>query len=353
MLSRVVGVVPPETSLFEMALMSEVFGQDRSDEGLPVYTFDLVAATPGPIGTGQGFTIDIADDLSVIERADLVMVAAGGTHRDRFGSEFLDPDRQDLLEPLYIALRAAHERGARVASLCSGAFFLGAAGLLDGRRCTTHWRHADALAARHPKAQLDRNVLYVDEDRIATSAGTAAGIDLALHVIRAEQGSAVANGIARRMIVPPHREGGQAQYISTPVPCAALDTLGPVLDWMAANLGRDLPVDDLARRAAMSPRTFARRFRAETGTSPARWLADQRVLAAQHMLERTDLPVDAIADRVGFGSAVVLRTHFVRLRAVTPNAYRHTFRRGGAQHDPNGLDPSNRLDPNNRATRPA
>lgn len=334
MLSHVVGVLPPETSLFEMGLIAEVFGQDRSDDGLPTYDFRFVAAAPGPIGTGQGFGLDVPYDLAAIEGADLVMMGAGGTRRNRFGSEILDahtPDVEDRdadrLAPLYAALRAAHDRGARVASMCSGAFFLGAAGLLDGRRCTTHWRHADALAARHPLAHLDRNVLYVDEDRVATSAGTAAGIDLALHLIRAEQGSSVANGIARRMIVPPHREGGQAQYIDSPVPCAALDTLGPVLDWMTANLDRDLPVDELAKRASMSPRTFARRFHAETGSSPARWLSDQRVLAAQHMLERTDLPVDAIADRVGFGSAVVLRTHFVRLRAVTPHAYRRTFRR--------------------------
>lgn len=329
MLSRVIGVVPPETSLFEMAVISEVFGLDRSDEGLPVYDFRWVAAMPGPIGIGQGLTIDVPTDLSVIEDADLVVVGAGGTQRDRFGSKILDREEPDRLAPFYDALRAAHARGARLASMCTGAFFLGAAGLLDGRRCTTHWRHADALAARYPLAQLDRNVLYVDEDRIATSAGTAAGIDLALHLVRAEQGSSVANRIARRMIVPPHREGGQAQYIDTPVPCADLDTLAPVLDWMAGNLDRELPVGELARRAAMSPRTFARRFHAETGSSPARWLADQRVLAAQHMLERTDLPVDAIADRVGFGSAVVLRTHFVRLRAVTPNAYRRTFRRSG------------------------
>lgn len=326
MLSKVVVPLLPLTEAFELGVACEVFGFDRSDEGLPVYDFSLVAAVPDPIRTRFGYTIDVPHDLDRLDDADLIIVPAGGTSVTFDGSFACGTEHTYDLEPLLGKLRAAIARGARVASLCTGAFVLGEAGLLDGRRCTTHWRHADALAARYPDAAVDPNVLYVDDDRVLTSAGTAAGIDLCLHIVRSAQGSAVANGIARRMVVPPHRDGGQAQYVAVPVPVCDSETLAPLIDWITENIRLDLTVEVLAAEVSMSPRTFARRFQAETGTTPARWISDQRVLAAQRLLESTDLSIDAVAESVGFGSAAVLRQHFVRLRRTTPQAYRRTFR---------------------------
>jgi transcriptional regulator GlxA family with amidase domain len=209
-------------------------------------------------------------------------------------------------------------------SVCSGAFVLGAAGLLDGRDCTTHWTYAAELARRFPAARVNPDVLYVDSDGILTSAGTAAGIDASLYLIRKEFGERIANRLARRMVMPPHREGGQRQYVDNPLPVEA-DTLGGTLEWMLENLDEEFGVDDLARRAHLSPRTFARRFRAETGTTPHHWLTGQRVLAAQRLLEETEQPVEAVADLVGFGSASVLRHHFTRRLGTTPKDYRRTF----------------------------
>jgi len=222
------------------------------------------------------------------------------------------------------ALRDAHARGAWVLSICSGAFALGDAGLLDGRRCTTHWLHAAALAARFPHATVDPDVLFVEDDRIITGAGTAAGIDACLHLVRRELGAAAAASVARRMVVPPQRDGGQAQYVETPLPPVA-DTLAPLLTWMLEHLDDDLGVPELAARALMSPRTFARRFRAETGATPAAWVARQRVARAQELLERTDAPVDEVARRVGFGTGALLRHHFARTLGTTPLAYRRQF----------------------------
>ncbi len=207
-------------------------------------------------------------------------------------------------------------------SVCSGAFTLGAAGILDGRECTTHWRHAAELAAAVPLAKVDPDVLYVRDGTVITSAGTAAGIDAALYLVRTELGSAVATAIARRMVVPPHRDGGQRQFIDRPVPTTTAESLGPVLEWMLDHLDEAFTVDDLARRAAMSPRTFARRFVAETGTTPHQWVTDQRVLRARRLLEDTDLPVEAVARDAGFGSAALLRHHFTRCTGITPTAFR-------------------------------
>jgi transcriptional regulator GlxA family with amidase domain len=227
---------------------------------------------------------------------------------------------------LLAALRRAVERGGRVLSVCTGAFVLGAAGLLDGRVCTTHWRHSDRLARLYPAAKVDPSVLYVDADPVITSAGTAAGIDACLYLVRKEQGSRVANAIARRMVVPPHRDGGQAQFVERPVAEPACDTLGDIIEWMQRNLDRFVTVDELAGLAAMSPRTFARRFVQETGTTPQRWLTGQRILLAQQLLEETEVTVDVIAERAGFGNAATLRHHFHAWRATTPQAYRRTFR---------------------------
>lgn len=234
--------------------------------------------------------------------------------------------RDDWPEPLLAALQRAVARGGRVLSVCTGAFVLGAAGLLDGRHCTTHWRQSDRLARMYPAAKVDPSVLYVDDDPIITSAGTAAGIDACLYLVRKEQGSRVANAIARRMVVPPHRDGGQAQYVERPVAEPACDTLADIIEWMQRNLDRLVTIDDLAGLAVISPRTFARRFGQETGTTPQRWLTGQRILFAQQLLEETDETVDVIAERAGFGNAATFRHHFRAWRATTPNAYRRTFR---------------------------
>ena len=223
------------------------------------------------------------------------------------------------------ALRAAHGRGARVVSLCAGAFVLAGAGLLDGRRATTHWMFADLLAREHPDIDVDRSVLYVEDDGIFTAAGTAAGIDLCLHLVRLDLGVEAANQVARRMVVPPHRDGGQAQYIAAPLPAGGpADTLAPLLDWMVEHLDEPLVIADLAQRASMSERTFARRFVAATGETPLQWLLAQRVLHARHLLETTDLSVDLVANACGFATAAGLRTHFQRQVGTSPTAYRQT-----------------------------
>lgn len=301
---------------FELGVLCEVFGVDRPDEPeLPSFQFDLCTDVPGPVRTVSGFDLVVARDFGRLGSADLIALPA---------------IRRDVAVPpaLIDGLQAAVARGARVMSVCSGAFILGEAGLLDGRDCTTHWTYAGELAARFPAARVDPDVLYVDSDRVLTSAGTAAGIDACLYLIRKEFGSRVANRLARRMVMPPHREGGQRQYVDQPVPCE-VDTLAETLEWMLGHLGEDLSVDQLAERAHLSSRTFARRFRSETGTTPHHWLTEQRVLHAQRLLEETTQPVEAVADLVGFGSAAVMRHHFARRVGTTPQAYRRTFARAG------------------------
>ncbi|MFI9807368.1 helix-turn-helix domain-containing protein [Streptomyces sp. NPDC052301] len=315
MLQNVVAVLLDGVNPFELAVVCEVFGTDRSDEGLPVYDF-AVASAEGPVlRANAGFTLQVEHGLERLESADLIAVPAGYRYDARaFPPELLD------------ALRRGVDRGARVLSVCSGVFVLAAAGLLDGRRCAVHWHHAEELARRHPRLDVEPDVLYVDEDPVITSAGTAAGIDACLHLVRKEQGPEVANKIARRMVVPPHRDGGQAQYIERPLPKAPCDTVGEVLAWMEAHLDQEVTVEQLAARARMAPRTFARRFQQETGTTPYRWLLRQRVLRAQELLEGTDETMDAIAWRTGFGTAAALRHQFVRALGTTPNAYRRAFR---------------------------
>ncbi|MFJ3878847.1 helix-turn-helix domain-containing protein [Streptomyces sp. NPDC090077] len=317
MLTNVAVALSDGVTPFEFGIFCEVFGIDRSEQGLPVYDFAVCAAEDGPLAMADvGFTITPAHGLERLEEADLICLPA-----DRQA-----PVRQDYPEPFLDALRRAVDRGARVLSVCSGAFVLGAAGLLDGRRCTTHWMHAEALTRRYPAARVDPDVLYVDEGPVITSAGTASGIDACLHVVRQEHGAEVANTIARRMVVPPHRDGGQAQFIRRPLPRTACDTVGGVIGWMARHLDEEITVERLAERAHMSPRTFARRFLQETGTTPYQWVLRQRVLLAQELLESTDDTVDAIAGRSGFGTAAALRHHFLRTLGTTPNAFRRAFR---------------------------
>ncbi|MFD4505604.1 helix-turn-helix domain-containing protein [Streptomyces sp. NPDC058457] len=316
MLTNVATVLLDGVHPFELGVVCEVFGLDRSDEGLPVYDFAVVSAEGPALGTHvPGLTVSTPYGLDRLEEADLIAVPASDTNLAR-----------DYPPELLAALRRAVDRGARVLSVCSGVFVLGAAGLLDGRRCAVHWRHADLLARRFPRTRVEPDVLYVDEDPVITSAGTSAGIDACLHIVRKEQGPEVAAKIARRMVVPPHRDGGQAQYIERPLPEGPCDTVGGVLAWMTEHLDEEVTVEQLAARALMAPRTFARRFQQETGTTPYRWILRQRVLLAQELLEGTDETMDAIAGRTGFGTAAALRHQFVRSLGTTPNAYRRAFR---------------------------
>jgi len=311
----VAAVVAHGTSPFEFAIGCEVFGIDRSaDIGRAWYRFVVCAADRPPVRAHTGFTIDTAHGLEALEIADMILVPA--THQPG------DPG-PSLLE----ALSRAHARGARIMSLCSGAFVLAAAGLLDGRRATTHWMHAAELAHRYPTIDVDPGVLYIDDGDILTSAGTAAGIDLCLHVVRQDYGAEAANITARRMVVPLHREGGQAQFVRQPVPSlSARDPFTDAIVWAQEHLDRPITVGELARRSATSPRSFARRFQAHTGTSPRQWLLRQRVALAQQLLETTALPVELIAQRCGLGTAANLRHHFQRMVRTTPTAYRRTFR---------------------------
>ncbi len=312
-MKNVVVVVPKVVEPFELAILCEVFGTDRSDDGLPRYEFAIVAAEPGPVRTSIGFSIDVPHDLARLEQADLIAVAPPGS---------TVPDSPpELLE----ALRKAVDRGARVLSACTGAFILGAAGLLDGRPCTTHWRHAEELQRQFPLALVNPDVLFVDDGSVLTSAGSGTAIDLSLYVVRQADGAAVANAIARRMVVPPQREGGQRQFVETKVPTTDANTLEPLLTWMLANLGEEMSVESLAARVHLSPRTFARRFRAETGATPHSWLTAQRVMLAQRLLEDSRHGVEVVADLAGFGSSAILRHHFLRRVGTTPQAYRRTF----------------------------
>jgi transcriptional regulator GlxA family with amidase domain len=299
---------------FELGVVCEAWGTDRSDQGLPVFDFAVCAPQAGPVSTpaGFGFGLTVEHDLSRVDQADLVVVPAV-------------PRNESVPDPVVKSLRAAYERGARILSVCTGAFALGEAGLLDGRDCTTHWMFSDELAARFPKANVIPEVLYVDEDPVFTGAGSAAGLDVSLHLWRKEFGAATASMVARRMVVPPQRDGGQAQFIRNAVPSCDAETLGPLLTWIVENLREPLSVESLARESNMSARTFARRFRAETGTTPHTWITSQRVQRAEQLLEQTERPVEWIAAEVGFGNAATLRHHFTRARSVSPQQYRRAF----------------------------
>jgi transcriptional regulator GlxA family with amidase domain len=315
MMQNVVALVGDRVAAFELGIVSQVFGLDRSDDGLPVYDFAVCTYRPGKVGTTSGFSIDVGHGVDRIASADLVTIPAW--------PQLDDP----VPEPVLDALRQAADRGAVLISVCSGAFVLAAAGLLDGRRATTHWQFADLLARRYPRVRVERDVLYTDDGAILTSAGAAAGIDACLHVVRREHGAATANALARRMVVPAHRAGGQAQFVELPVPDRpASYEMADLIDWAQQHLDQELTVEVLAARAVMSPRTFARRFKATTGTTPHRWLLDQRLQLAEELLESTDLPVEAVATRAGFGSTDSLRHHFAGRRGIVPTTHRRAFR---------------------------
>lgn len=306
---HVVALALPDVVAFDLAIPSQVFGhRDERD----TYAFTLCAPEAGLVPTSSGYAVHASAGLEALADADTVVVP---------GYVPYDPPP----EPVREGLRAAAARGARVVSVCTGAFALAAAGLLDGRRATTHWRDAGELARRHPAVTVDAGVLYVDEGSILTSAGVAAGIDLCLHLVRRDRGADEAARIARRMVVAPHRDGGQAQFVDVPLPAAG-EGLAATCAWALEHLAEPLAVAELAARAGWAPRTFARRFVAEVGTTPLRWLAAQRVLHARRLLETTDLPVDAVAAASGLGTAANLRLHLAHAASTTPTAYRRTFR---------------------------
>jgi len=309
----VVALVYDRLCTFEFSIVAEIYGLDRPELGPGWYRFAAAAVDDGPMRAHGGLRVVCDGTVELIDQAEIVVVpgwkGAGA------------PVPPALCE----RLRAAFRRGARLASICSGVFVLAAAGLLDGRRATTHWRYAERLARSHPSVEVDANVLYIDDDRILTSAGSAAGIDLMLHLIRSDFGVDAANSVARRLVVQPHRGGGQAQFIERPVPPAHGSRVSALIDAVRADPARDWPVSTLAREAAMSPRTFLRRFVEATGMPPAEWVAMVRVEEAKRLLETTELGVGGVATLAGFGTVAALRYHFLAKVGVTPSAYRASF----------------------------
>jgi len=310
---RVVAVLAYDgVSAFELGLTLEVFG--LSNMGPDWYRVVVCSERPGqPLTANNGLKVIADAGLGALARADTIIV----------------PGSRDIVQAspvLLDALRRAHRRGARVASICAGAFILAAAGLLDGRRATTHWAHTEALARRYPRVQVDSDVLYVDDGDIMTSAGRAAGLDLCLHIVRSDHGTEIANHVARRLVIAPHREGGQAQYIRQPVPPVEGDTLAAVFDWAQRHLDRDLTISTLAEKARMSRRTFIRRFEDATGMSPGEWVVQTRVAKARELLEATRIPIEGVATETGFGSADAMRHHFRQRLGTSPAHYRAAFR---------------------------
>jgi transcriptional regulator GlxA family with amidase domain len=312
----------PSWDLYELSIPCTVFGKPQPDLADPWYDLRLCSTREPPQdgpANGTGLSLRTRHGLDDLVGADTVIVPS-----------VPDPcvdDGEPLPQELITALRHAYEAGARMVSLCTGAFALAEAGLLDGRRATAHWMHTAQLAARYPKVQVDDSVLYVDDGDVLTSAGLTAGLDLCLHLVRRDLGPHVANQLARRMVVPAHRPGGQAQFIDLPMPATDDRGLGPVLDWARAHLDQPLTVEDLARRAAMSPRTLYRRLQAATGATPLQWLLNQRLRRAQSLLESTELPISRIGELSGLGTANNLRHHFLRQIGVSPSDYRRAFPR--------------------------
>jgi AraC family transcriptional regulator, transcriptional activator FtrA len=314
---RVVALCLPGTVAFDLTAPAQAFRLAHGSDFTPHYGFSTCSVDGAPVSTTSGFEIGVEAGLGALRRADTVVV----------------PGYYAIHEPppaeATAALRAAARRGARLMSVCTGAFALAAAGVLDGRRAATHWAWAADLAARFPAVDVDPDVLFVDEGEVLTSAGLSAGIDLSLHVIRRDHGAACADRVARQMVAAPHRDGGQAQFFRAPeddARAAAGDgSLEPTRAWVREQLVDPLTVEAMARHANVSPRTFARRFREETGTTPLQWLLARRVLEARRLLEESDLPVEAVAAAAGFGNAASLRDHFRRATATTPTAYRRTF----------------------------
>jgi transcriptional regulator GlxA family with amidase domain len=294
----------------DVGIPAQVFTTRRS---MP-YEVRACGAAPGPVTGGDGLSYHVADGLEALEWAETVFIPG-----------YRHPDVEDPPARVIDALRAAHERGARLAAISTGAFALAATGLLDGRRATTHWHYTKALASRHPLVRVDENVLFVDEGRVLTSAGAASGIDLCLHLVRRDHGVALSNHVARRLVAAPYRSGGQAQYVPRSVPEPLGDVFAATREWALTRLDEPLTLAGLARNANVSPRTFSRRFVEDTGYTPMQWVLRARVDLARELLERTDLGVEQIADRVGLGTGANLRLHFQRILGTSPSEYRHTF----------------------------
>ncbi|TDD28940.1 helix-turn-helix domain-containing protein [Kribbella turkmenica] len=310
---RVVALVTGTQASFELGCAAAVFRADR-------YRFGVCTERPGPVPTTEGFSMVVRAGLRALDRADTIVVPG-----------WLPVEREPS-DVVLRALRRTHRRGARLVSICSGAIALAATGLLDGRRATTHWRYADELQRRFPAVLVDPDVLYIDHGDIATSAGSGTGIDLCLQLVRADHGAAYAAQIARRMVMPPHREGGQVQYRVEPT--QQTESLGTLLDWVTEHLAEPLTLDDLAARINVSPRTLARRFADQLGVAPGQWLLAQRIARTRVLLEDTDLPVETIALRVGLSSATNLRRRFHAALRTTPSAYRRAFRAKVVAGDP-------------------
>ncbi|MCQ4040486.1 helix-turn-helix domain-containing protein [Streptantibioticus rubrisoli] len=310
---RVVALVRPPQSTFELACAAEVFGLKRRE--LPArYTFSVCTERPGPVATLAGYDMVVPDGLDALSQANTVVIPGW--------LPIEEPPSPAVLQ----GLRRAHSRGARIVSICSGAFALAHTGLLDGRQATAHWAQAGELADRFPAVQVNPDVLYVDHGDVATSAGAGAGIDLCLHLVRSDQGAGYAAHVARHMVMPPHREGGQLQYSAPPRPVHIDGSLAPLLQWATGRLDQQLTTEDLAAHAGLSTRTLARRFADQLGASPGQWLLAQRIAAARELLESSDLPLDAVARRSGLSSATNLRRRFLRSLGTTPGAYRRAFR---------------------------
>lgn len=312
---RVVALAYPGMTAFELSIALEIFGLDRPELNVDSwYTIEVCSATGFELSVVGGVTMQVQRDVAALDEADTVIVPGWPVH---------DPVPPALIDRIV----AAHQRGARVVSICSGAFVLAASGVLDGRKATTHWRYADLLAERYPQVEVNRDVLYVECGTLLTSAGSAAGIDLCLHLIRNDHGAAIANRVARRLVVPAHRAGGQAQYIETPVATSGDRRVHDVLDWLNAHLAEPVTLERLAQRAHLSPRQFTRRFRAITGQSPTEWLIAARIAASLPLLETPGVPIADVAAAVGYANTVTFRHHFRRRLLTSPSAYRSAFSR--------------------------
>lgn len=315
---RVVTLVRHGVMPMELGIVHQMFRQARSADGAPLYEVLTCAPARGLIRTDADFDVHVPHGLQVLAEADTVLVPASHELDETEAGGALGPESARAFELV--------PAGARVASICTGAFVLAAAGLLDGRRATTHWKSADRLRRLYPRVDVDPDVLYIDEGDVLTSAGEAAGIDLCMHIIRRDHGSAVANDVARATVVPPYRDGGQAQFIPVPVPESGTTGTAGARAWALRHLAEPITLRDMAGQQAMSIRTFSRRFRQETGVTPMHWLIGRRVDRARQLLEETDLTVDRIATDAGFGTAVSLRQHLQARLGVTPSAYRAAFR---------------------------
>ncbi|HEY0589649.1 MAG TPA: transcriptional regulator FtrA [Pseudoduganella sp.] len=298
---------------FEFGCTVELFALDRPELGVDWYDFAVCAIEPGPIRAAGGIMVQAPYDPSLLERADTIVIPG-----------WRDADEEPP-EALLAQIRAAHARGARLCTICSGVFILAAAGVLDGHRATTHWRYVERLERRYPRVRVLADDLYVDEGQIITSAGSAAGLDMLLHLVRRDYGARVGNMVAQRLVVAPHREGGQAQFLPRPMAHDEQGRLSRLMDWLRSHPAEPHTVASMAERAAMSARTLQRQFQDATGMGPVEWLARERVAIAKDLLESPDIALAQVAERAGFGSEESLRHHFRRIAATTPGAYRRAF----------------------------